>query len=195
MKTLLGIGVLALLAAAVAARLFVFDWVIIDGQDMAPTLELGDHVVVNHLDKRPTRGQLILFDVPGGSGAASVRRVVGVPGDRIEYRNQGLLWNKQPAHVRAEGHLRITIGPLDRTLDRYRETLPTFVSSYAIARDPQRRSKDQPAVVVPEGAFYVLSDNRNHGRDSREYGVVPAANVRGIVLRKATSLVHYEPID
>ena len=50
-------------------------------------------------------------------------------------------------------------------------------------------------LVVPPASYYVYADNRNHGRDSREYGPVPAGNLRGIVVRHVRSLIGYDPID
>src|SRR5262249_35116869 len=103
----------------------------------------------------------------------------------------------RPVRAEKSGELQMDAdGPLARKLERYRETLPAANDrAYSIARDPQRHSKDQPVLTVPAGAFYVYADNRNHGRGCREYGPVPAANVRGMILRHVRSLISYEPVD
>jgi len=195
MKKAIGWLVLLVLAALVITRAFVLEPVEVSGPDMLPTLEAGHHYVVNHLAKHPERGELVLIESPGSGGKQSVRRVVGVGGDKVEYRGQQVILNGQAARNQADGQLTMEEGPFGRTLGRYLETLPASGRRYAIARDPQRKSKDQPVVAVPAGAFYVLSDNRNHGRDSREYGPVPASNVRGTVEWRVVSLWNYEKIE
>jgi signal peptidase I len=186
---------MALIVAALVARLFLFDWIHVNGPDMLPTLVSGETYLVSTLSKDPVRGALIAFEPPGVKGAVSVRRVIGMPGDKIEYRGQNVYVNGTPPDEAAKGSFQMDVGPLGRVLERYQETLAGASHPYLIARDPQRHSKDQAVVVVPAGAYYVLADNRNHGRDSREYGVVPAAQVRGTVIRHVASFVRYEVVE
>jgi len=195
MKKALGWGLLALLAALVVLRGLLFDTLHVTGPDMVPTMATGDWFLVYRWARDPARGDLIVFEVPGSGGKHSVRRVIGLPGDKVEYKDQNVLVNGQPAHLAPEGTVPMEVGPLARVLDRFRETVPGGAHSYSIARDPQRHSKDQPVVTVPAGAYYVLADNRNHGRDAREYGPVPAASVRGTVVRRMLSLVRYQRVD
>jgi signal peptidase I len=194
MKRALGLIILVALIVAVLAKALLLDWLQIAGADMAPTLESGASYLVLARGYTVERGAVVVLSAPG-TGQPTVRRIVGLPGDRIEYRGQVVYVNGQPAQDAPEGRFTVAEGPLERALERYRETLPGMARGYAIARDPQRRSKDQPALAVPAGSYYVLADNRNHGRDSREYGVVAASALRGRVIRRAVSLVKYEPID
>jgi len=197
MKKAIGWLVLLLLAGLVVTRAFVLEPVEVAGPDMLPTLEAGHHYLVNHFAKHPERGDLILIEAPGSGGRQSVRRVIGVGGDQVEYRAERVVLNGQLARNEADGQVTMDVGALGsgRELGRYLETLPVGGRRYAVARDPQRTSKHQPTVTVPAGAFYVLSDNRNHGRDSREYGPVPASNVRGIVGWRIVSLWKYEKLE
>ncbi|WP_116948903.1 signal peptidase I [Jiangella endophytica] len=113
----------------------------LDSPSMRPALEPGDRVVANRLD-RPGRGDLVVFRDPGGwvrSGAAGghlVKRVIGMPGDRVSCCSHGaLLVNGAPL---AEPYL--SGGPAS-----------------TLAFD----------VIVPDGALWVMGDNRADSRDSR----------------------------
>ena len=195
MKRALGVFLILVLGAGLVLRLVLFDWLQIQGDDMLPTLVSGESYLVYKHARDPDRGDLILFVTPG-NGPITVRRVLGLPGDKIELKNQTVYVNGKPVQDEKQGELQMDAeGPLTRKLDRYRESLPAGDRSFAIARDPQRHSKDQPIFVVPPASYYVYADNRNHGRDSREYGPVPAANVRGIVVRHVRSLISYDPLD
>ncbi len=189
-KLLVGLLFAALLGFLIL-RLVVFDVLTVHGPDMLPTLEPNQDYLVYKLGKDPERGDIVVFQVPGG-GPISVRRVIAVGGDRVEYKNQLPVVNNKAADQEPDGTVEMT-GPLARTLERARET--SGKRSYAVARDPQRHSKDQPVLVVPAGSYYVVADNRNHGRDSREYGVVPASNLRGTVIRRVKSLLSYDPVE
>jgi signal peptidase I len=195
MKRAVGVVLILILGAGLVLRLVLFDWLTVQGDDMLPTLTSGQSYLV-YKHGHPERGDLILFVTPG-NGPITVRRVLGLPGDKIELKNQTVFVNGQGVRDEKQGELQMDKdGPLERKLDRYRESLPPAGDrSFAIARDPQRHSKDQAVTVVPPGTFYVYADNRNHGRDSREYGPVPLANVRGIVVRHARSLISYDPLD
>src|SRR5439155_13781607 len=159
------------------------------------TLAPGESYLVYKRGTDPVRGDLVVFAVPG-SGAVTVRRVIGLPGDRIEFQNQTVSVGGKPANGEPTGTFEMDPGPLSRTLFRFKETLPAAGGrAWLIARDVQRRSKDQAPITVPPGCYYVLADNRNHGRDSREYGCVQAARLRGTVVRHAISLLKYDPIE
>jgi len=193
MKRAFGFFLILLLGAGLVARLVLFEWLTVRGEDMLPTLTSGQSYLVYKRARDPARGDLILFVTPG-DGPITVRRVIGLPGDKIELRNQTVIVNGKPVQDEKTGQVQMDAeGPLTRTLDRYRETLAD--KTYSIARDPQRHSKDQNVFVVPPGSYYVYADNRNHGRDSREYGPVPAANLRGTLVRHVRSLISYDPID
>ena len=196
MKRAFGLVLILILGAGLVLRLVLFDWLTVRGDDMLPTLVSGESYLVYKRAHDPERGDLILFVTPG-NGPITVRRVLGLPGDKIELKNQTVYVNGQPVRDEKQGELQMDAdGPLSRKLDRYRETLPPAGDrSFAIARDPQRHSKDQAVLVVPPASFYVYADNRNHGRDSREYGPVPAGNLRGIVVRHVRSLIAYDPLD
>ncbi|MET7427006.1 signal peptidase I [Dactylosporangium sp. NPDC005555] len=120
---------------------------------MAPTLDIGDHAIVDRLTFRVTgidRGDVVVLRVPTGEGGAftTVDRVIGVGGDTIDC---------------AGGRVRRDGTPLDEP----------YIHGAATDCSP---------VTVPDGMLYVLGDNREVARDSRHYGPQPAAGVRGTVL-------------
>src|SRR5262249_45448594 len=152
------VGLIGLLIA----RLVLFEWLTVHGDDMLPTLASGESYLVYKRGRDPARGDLILFVTPG-AGPMTVRRVLGLPGDKIELRNQTIFVNGQPVRDEKRGQVQMDKdGPLARTLDKFRETLPTAGDrAFFIARDPQRHSKDQVVIKVPPGTYYVYADNRN----------------------------------
>jgi signal peptidase I len=192
MKRLFSLLLLAVLAAAVVLKVAIFDWMTVQGDDMLPTLSQGETYLVYKRGTDPARGDLIVFTAPA-TGLVTVRRVIGLPGDHIGFRDQTVSVGGKAAADVADGQLTMGGGPIERTLARFKETL--LARTYAIARDPQRHSKDQDPLVVPPGTYYVLADNRNHGRDSREYGCVPASSIRGTVVRHVRSLFGYDKIE
>jgi hypothetical protein len=112
----------------------------------------------------------------------------------VEYRDQMVRIGADPAIDVAAGTVSDALAG-SRLFTQQRETLPAATRSYLIVRDPGRRSKDQPPFVLPPDNIYVLADNRNHGRDSRDYGPVPRSRIRGTVLRRVNSLLRWEKLE
>jgi len=145
-----------------------------------PTLSPNDYIVagVRLPATLPNYGDVIIFRHPQNPAREYIRRVVGLPGDLVQLRDGALLLNGKSALREADGHE--TASPTARQI---RETLPNG-RSYLI----QEKSGDAPAntgeYVVPDGALFVVGDNRSDSVDSRsqkELGYVPVADVIGIV--------------
>ncbi|HEY3359538.1 MAG TPA: signal peptidase I [Polyangia bacterium] len=176
---LLAIVFFVVLLAGAITRGFVLMPLPVQAGEMAPALFQGDTAIVVRT-ATPVRGDIIAFEHPQKKGVTAARRIVGVPGDTVALKGQKVILNGAELPRTKLGPL--TVGDKDQrtsnTFERWREEGPG--RGWDILLDPRRRSPDFGPVEVKEG-FFVLADSRNHGRDSREYGLVPAKNVKGVV--------------
>jgi len=137
------------IALALLVRHAFFRIYAIPSASMAPTLQVGDHIVVTPYrgDDHPERGDIIVFRSTSGADEFLVKRVIATPGDLIDSRD-GMV--RIGGHVLAEPYL---LEP---------------AKSGAI-----------PAEIVAGDCYYVMGDNRGSSFDSRNWGVVPRALVAG----------------
>lgn len=154
---------------------------------MLPTLEVGDFILVNKfsygirlpvLNKKvidlgqPARGDVIVFRYPENPSIDYIKRVVGVPGDKVAYFNKVLHINGEPLDMGEESVYR---SGYDHVV-RKKENLLDIKHEVLI-------NKMHPAVdftvTVPENKYFVLGDNRDNSRDSRYWGFVPDENLVG----------------
>ena len=122
---------------------------------MVPTLEVGDHLIVNKFVydlREPKRGEIVVFDVPWQSDPLT-KRVVGLPGDRIQLRQGKLFVNGKPQNE------------------------PYIANEPCVFSKPKTCSFGP--VTVPSGDFFAMGDNRAHSIDSRYIGPVPDKNIEG----------------
>jgi signal peptidase I len=153
----------------------------IPSNSMVPTLMVGDYMLTLsnvYRDSLPPRGQVIVFKYPADGKTDYVKRVIGLPGDRIQLRAGILYLNDQPVQrTRVDYALDTSDGTLaDLTI--YRETLPGG-ASYLSAESRDDAEYDNTNVfVVPEGNVFVLGDSRDHSNDSRMFGNVPLSLLR-----------------
>lgn len=185
-------------------RSAVADWMDVPSGSMNPTLVEGDRIFVDKeayglripfTTKRltdgtdPQRGDIVIFASPE-DGMTLVKRVVGLPGDTVEMRNERLLINgvaidytlAQPA---ADTDLPHTTRALDHTY--LIEGLGT--RSHPIMLLPRRYAdRSFGPVRVPQGEYLVLGDNRDNSKDSRYIGFVPRDNIVGRAFAVAYSL-------
>ena len=156
---------------------------------MLPTLHVGDFILVNKFTYgirlpvvnrkviplgNPARGDVVVFRYPPNPSVDYIKRIVGLPGDRISYRDKVLRINgKQVALERIGGIAENSNG---RRVLRFMETLGEH-------RHPIQWLVDRPSadgeVVVPQGHYFVMGDNRDNSRDSRFWGFVPDGNLVG----------------
>jgi signal peptidase I len=170
------------------------DWNDVPTGSMKPTILEGDRVYVNrvaydlkvpfttwHLAKwsNPARGDIVVFYSPH-DGTRLVKRVIGLPGDTVELRSDILFLNGKAMEYGPidEGLLR-DVAPADRRTQVYAtEQLPGQPHAVAaIPRMPARR--DFGPVLVPEGQYFMMGDNRDNSDDSRYWGFVPDDHIRG----------------
>ncbi len=134
----------------------------------------------------PKRGDVVVFRWPGNRSQAWVKRVVGLPGDRIQMRQGQLFINDRAAALKPDG--------IGRSEDdagggepayRYIETLPGGVAHAIFKMRDNGRLDNTPEVTVPQGKLFVLGDNRDNSADSRVavrdggVGLLPMDNLVG----------------
>jgi len=187
-------GWLALAAgAALGLRAVAIEPFRIPSESMLPTLRPGDHLFVNKLVygarlpwgelrlpglRAPRRGDVVVFRTRPSAGPSPflVKRIVGLPGDRVRGRD-GRLWvNGVPVEQWPTGAVWIDGG--GTPLSGQRESLDG--REHAVLDDPGRVVAPFER-VVPEGRYFVLGDNRDHSSDSRSFGAVPFADLVGPV--------------
>jgi signal peptidase I len=148
----------------------------IPGPSMRPTIAPGDFMVARrnaYGDRPPRRGDLIVFRLPEADSDNYVKRVVGLPGDRVQIAAGRLRINGQTAE-------RTRIGGAGRDVF-YIEKLPDGHRHRIIERSDDAPLDDTKVYLVPPGHYFVLGDNRDNSGDSRildGIGYVPAGMIR-----------------
>jgi len=195
------------LLIALVLRVVLFQPFTIPSASMEPTLLEGDYIIVSKFaygwsrhsvpfspplfegrifERTPHRGDIVVFKLPRDHHVDYIKRLVGLPGDRIQVKQGVLYVNDQPMPRMQLSPVQIesAFGGL-QTVDRYRETLPDTGRSYVTFSFGNDGEVDNTGVyTVPAGHFFMMGDNRDNSVDSRyppETGVgfVPAENLVG----------------
>ncbi|HEV2230174.1 MAG TPA: signal peptidase I [Steroidobacteraceae bacterium] len=205
-------GTLLFLCLMLGFRSAWADWVTVPTGSMNPTILEGDRVLVDkHVfglripftrvqvtaGDDPVRGDIVVFDSPV-DGTSLVKRVIGVPGDVVALEGDRLTVNGRAARY-AVRDIRSVRGLLAATAAEH----PLVLREAGLGRTHDvmilpdrlaRRSLD--AVVVPEGMYFMMGDNRDNSADSRYFGFVPRRDIVGRATRVIVSLNpdrHYAP--
>jgi signal peptidase I len=179
-------------------RSFLVEPFRIPSGSMMPTLLIGDFILVNKFaygvrlpvshtkiiaNGSPKRGDIMVFRFPNDPSVDYIKRVVGLPGDRIAYVNKQIIINGQPVKQTPltpyYGHGSGAEMP-DATL--LSEDLDPVTHDILIVdgrNNPPGRYAQADGVVVPEGHFFAMGDNRDNSSDGRYWGFVPEANLVG----------------
>lgn len=182
-------SLLEFLVVALFAITFILQPFRIPSESMVPTLRVGDFLMVDkqafehegHLSwllppTRVRRGDLVVFHFPVDPSMHLVKRVVGLPGDRIRLRN-GRVWiNEVPLDEPYAFYSPSLANDFRDNFPSLRETDPNLDPRWWI---DLRHSVVNGEVTVPPGELFVLGDNRNDSEDSRYWGFVPEGNVVG----------------
>ena len=155
---------------------------------MEDSLLIGDHLLVDKLAYSPPgpiskyilpyseakRGDIIVFRWPTDIKFTFVKRVIGVPGDRIKIENKQVFRNGKPIEEPYKVHK-------SGFFDSYRDSFPSEPNTSIDegARTMLQRHVVNGEIVVPENAYFALGDNRDHSLDSRYWGFVPRENIIG----------------
>jgi signal peptidase I len=192
-------------------RSFLVEPFKIPSGSMLPTLLVGDFILVNKFTygirlpivnvklfdvDQPRRGEVMVFRYPENPSLDYIKRVVGVPGDRIEYRDKRLAINGQTVSMAPAGEYNYVEGGLNFvSTQRFNEMLghtrhailiqPEIPSVHLSGvrafpfRDNCAYNDSGFACTVPPGHYFLMGDNRDSSSDSRYWGFVPEANIVG----------------
>lgn len=183
------------LLIALVVRTILFQPFNIPSGSLIPTLLIGDYLFVSKYSygyskhsipfsppvisgriwgTEPKRGDIAVFKLPKDNATDYIKRVIGLPGDRVQVIEGRLHINGQAVQREAAGDFR-TSDEFGRviTVPRFRETLPNGVSYHVIERNGDRGFWDNTYVyTVPAGHFFMMGDNRDNSTDSRDEGSV-----------------------
>ncbi len=170
-----GEAILIAVVLALLIRTFVIQAFKIPSGSMIPTLTIGDHILVNkfiyglHIPftdatvfamTLPKRGDVIVFKYPEDESKDFIKRVIGEPGDSLEIKDKQIYVNGKALNEPYTIHQDPTIFP----------------------QGSQPRDNLGP-IVVPEGDYFVMGDNRDQSLDSRFWGFVKADKIKGRAFR------------
>ncbi len=192
---------------ALVVRTFLFEPFNIPSGSMIPTLLVGDYLFVskysygysrysmpfgNYLPKsiggrlmnsEPERGDVVVFKLPTNPATDYIKRVIGLPGDRIQVTKGILQINGQPVvrqpvqdYVYRDGEARLRNGNL------FVEKLPEGREHLILELTDNGYLDNTPVYTVPEGHYFMMGDNRDSSQDSRvldQVGFVPRENLVG----------------
>jgi signal peptidase I len=130
---------------------------------------------------QPRRGDMVVFKGTRNNSFDYIKRLIGVPGDRIQMINGAVTLNgKQVPRMRVADFVETDGSGMKNHVVQYRETLPGGKSYLTLARDPANPLNNTGVFTVPPGHYFVMGDNRDDSDDSRlDMGYVPDENLFG----------------
>ena len=196
----------AALAIALVLRIFLFQPFTIPSASMEPNLLEGDYIIVSKysygyshhsipfsppifsgrvFEQAPKRGDIVVFKLPRDNHTDYIKRLIGMPGDRVQVRDGIIYINDKPLVRQPEGEVVLDMGGgFGQPATRYRETNPEGRQYVTYDFGPTGDVDNTGVYVVPQGQYFMMGDNRDNSLDSRypeEVGVgfVPAENLVG----------------
>jgi signal peptidase I len=187
------IGSLQSLLGTVVIAIFVITFIVqafqIPSESMENTLLVGDYLLVNKLCyggkglgdhlmpyQKITRGDVIVFHYPVDPAQHFVKRVIGVPGDRLRMVNKKVWINGKPLE---EPYVRFLEPPNNMFRDNFpRLDVPALGLEGKWWQEMHKLVEDGQ-LIVPDGHYFAMGDNRDDSQDSRYWGFVPRENIIG----------------
>jgi signal peptidase I len=174
-------------------RSFLFEPFRIPSGSLEPTLLTGDFILVNKFDygirlpvlhktikpgAEPQRGDIIVFRWPPNPSYDFIKRVIGVPGDKISYIKKELYinGNKIPQSFVNKVMVSDDGGEPFQAIENQEDL---FGVNHHIYLDPAKGGRDYKDIVVPAGMYFVMGDNRDDSADSRFWGFVSNKDIVG----------------
>ena len=190
------------LIIAILLRSLLYQPFYIPSSSMEPTLLVGDRLFVSKFAygyskhsfpfsppifnkrlfyKDPKRGDLVVFKTPSDNRTDYIKRLIGLPGDRIQFINGEIFLNKEKIQrKKIKIKLKIRCGKINFQVDSYEETLPNG-SSYMAVYSSRGTLKNSDEYIVPKDHFFLLGDNRDCSKDSRFLSEVGYAKKQNLV--------------
>lgn len=183
-------------------RTFLFEPFKIPSGSMYPTLEIGDFLFVSKYtygysrhsfpfsyppfqgriwQNLPERGDVVVFKYPGDNKTDFIKRIIGLPGDRIQMRDGRLYINGDMVKREETGKYTISeYAIFPTTYTEYTETLPNGVKHRILELSDDKTVDNTIEFHVPENHYFMMGDNRDNSNDSRkDVGFVPLENIEG----------------
>ena len=186
-------------------RSFIFEPFRIPSASMMPTLLIGDFILVNKYDygirlpvthkkflknNTPERGDVVVFKYPENPKIPYIKRIIGLPGDKIAYYNKTIYINDEMVE-------QVTIG----SYPAYGAGLPMIGSMLVSEKLGAVENNILIETKIPDSHYFVLGDNRDNSKDSRYWGFVPEDNLVGKAFiiwmnwdGKSKNIINYERI-
>lgn len=165
-------------------RTFIAEPRYIPSSSMEPTLQINDRLIIEKLSyrfRKPERGEVVVFNPPNvaavpDSSLVYIKRLIGLPGDRIAIRDGQVFVNDQPL---AEPYIKEPI----------EYTLPTQDLSQCLKCFIPPKNNSNRDFTVPPNTYWMMGDNRNNSLDSHAWGFLPEQNIVG------RAFFRYWPLD
>ena len=191
------------LVLSVVIKAFLIRSFYIPSGSMMPTLLAGDYILVNKFNygirlpilnntlvalNTPNRGDVIVFHYPPDTSIDYIKRVIGLPGDRIKYIDKALYINDAPVDYALVGDYEYVMTGLNMmTAKQYREQLGDVSHDILIHDLIGNYDSDSlgaklangEEIIVPTGQYFAMGDNRDNSSDGRVWGFVPDKNLVG----------------
>ena len=163
---------------AFSIRFFVVQPFVVDGDSMLPNFINNEYLIAEKISydfKEPSRGDVVIFRYPKNPSVIYIKRVIGKPGETVEIKD-----NKVFVATSTTSEEKV----LDET-----GYLPASIKTYPLT---DFGSSTSYKITLGDNEFFVLGDNREHSSDSREWGILPKANIIGRVMVTVSPLDHFK---
>jgi signal peptidase I len=188
------VGSVQSLMGTIVIAIFVITFIVqafqIPSESMENTLLVGDYLLVDKLCyggsglgdhimpyQKITRGDVVVFHYPVDPKQHFVKRVIGVPGDRLRMMNKTVYINGKPL---TEPYVRFIEPPSNLFRDNFPRTdMPVIYGMEGKWWLEMRKLVEDGELIIPQGNYFVMGDNRDDSQDSRYWGFVPRENIIG----------------
>ncbi|MGO1068332.1 signal peptidase I [Lysobacter sp. CA199] len=176
-------------------RSFIAEPFRIPSNSMMPTLLTGDFILVNKFTYglrlpitnqkilamgEPERGDVVVFRPPHHPEQDWIKRIIGLPGDKVSYRDGRLTVNGEPIIYAPIGTYQGRGNGTEMTgAQELREQIGKHVHRILLRSESPLLDQGEGDWVVPQGEYFVMGDNRDNSEDSRYWGFLPEQNLRG----------------